>query len=94
VLITSYDASPAGSELPFDNGSDHRGKAAADLLRRAHPNAIMIHTPVHASWLNQIPVNLDSRRADQTSPPAPSVSLTRADAPTSTSLAERTYQDH
>ncbi len=36
------------------------------------------------------PVSLDSRQADQTSPPAPSVSLTRADGPTSTSLAERT----
>jgi predicted phosphoribosyltransferase len=37
-----------------DNGSDHRGQAAAGRLRDAHPNAIMIHTPVHASWLNQI----------------------------------------
>ena len=39
-----------------DNGSDHRGKAAIDRLARAHPNAIMIHTPVHASWLNQIEI--------------------------------------
>jgi len=39
-----------------DNGSDHRGQAAAGRLRDAHPNAIMIHTPVHASWLNQIEV--------------------------------------
>jgi transposase len=39
-----------------DNGSDHRGKKAADRLRRAHPNAIMIHTPVHASWLNQVEI--------------------------------------
>ena len=37
-----------------DNGSDHRGQAAADRLRDAYPNAIMIHTPVHASWLNQV----------------------------------------
>jgi hypothetical protein len=37
-----------------DNGSDHRGQAAATRLARAHPTAIMIHTPVHASWLNQI----------------------------------------
>jgi hypothetical protein len=36
-----------------DNGSDHRGKAAIGRLRTAHPNAIMVHTPVHASWLNQ-----------------------------------------
>ena len=39
-----------------DNGSDHRGQAAIGRLRTAHPNAIMIHTPVHASWLNQIEI--------------------------------------
>jgi len=39
-----------------DNGSDHRGKAAIEPLRKAHPNAVMIHTPVHASWLNQVEV--------------------------------------
>jgi transposase len=39
-----------------DNGSDHRGQAAIARLRKAHPNAIMIHTPVHASWLNQIEI--------------------------------------
>jgi transposase len=39
-----------------DNGSDHRGQAAISRLRTAHPNAIMIHTPVHASWLNQIEI--------------------------------------
>jgi transposase len=39
-----------------DNGSDHRGQAAVGRLRDVHPNAIMIHTPVHASWLNQIEI--------------------------------------
>jgi predicted phosphoribosyltransferase len=39
-----------------DNGSGHRGQKAARRLRRAWPNAIMIHTPVHASWLNQIEI--------------------------------------
>jgi transposase len=39
-----------------DNGSDHRGQAAADRLRDAYPNAILVHTPVHASWLNQVEV--------------------------------------
>jgi hypothetical protein len=39
-----------------DNGSDHRGQAAIDRLARAHPNAIMIHAPLHASWLNQIEI--------------------------------------
>jgi hypothetical protein len=38
------------------NGSDHRGQAAVDRLREAHPNAVMIHTPVHASWLNQVEI--------------------------------------
>ena len=42
--------------IVVDNGSDHRGQAAIDRLRKAHPNAIMIHTPVHASWLNQIEI--------------------------------------
>jgi transposase len=39
-----------------DNGSDHRGQAAVRRLAKAYPNAIMIHTPVHASWLNQIEI--------------------------------------
>ena len=39
-----------------DNGSDHRGQAAVKRLAAAHPNAIMIHTPVHASWLNQVEI--------------------------------------
>jgi transposase len=39
-----------------DNGSDHRGQAAITRLARAHPNTIMLHTPVHASWLNQIEI--------------------------------------
>ena len=39
-----------------DNGSSHRGQAAIDRLCRRFPNAVMVHTPVHASWLNQIEV--------------------------------------
>jgi transposase len=39
-----------------DNGSDHRGRTAIGRLRSAHPNAVMIHTPVHASWLNQVEI--------------------------------------
>ena len=37
-----------------DNGSSHRGQAAINRLTKRYPNAVMIHTPVHASWLNQI----------------------------------------
>jgi hypothetical protein len=39
-----------------DNGSSHRGPRAADRLRTKWPNAILVHTPIHASWLNQIEV--------------------------------------
>ena len=37
-----------------DNGSSHRGQRAADDLRARHPRIVVVHTPVHASWLNQI----------------------------------------
>jgi hypothetical protein len=39
-----------------DNGASHRNWAAADRMRKAYQNAQMVHLPVHASWLNQVPV--------------------------------------
>jgi DDE superfamily endonuclease len=39
-----------------DNGSSHRGQAACQRLTRAYPNLIVVHTPVHASWLNQVEI--------------------------------------
>jgi hypothetical protein len=39
-----------------DNGSSHRGQVAVDRLKRAYANAILVHTPVHASWLNQVEI--------------------------------------
>ncbi len=39
-----------------DNGSSHRGRKAIDRLAKAFPNAVMVHTPVHASWTNQIEI--------------------------------------
>ena len=39
-----------------DNGSSHRGQKAIDRLTEQFPNAVMVHTPVHASWLNQVEV--------------------------------------
>ncbi|WP_218001767.1 transposase [Microtetraspora malaysiensis] len=39
-----------------DNGSSHRGQAAADRLATRYPNAVMVHTPVHGSWINQIEI--------------------------------------
>jgi hypothetical protein len=39
-----------------DNGSSHRGQASIDRLAKRFPNAVVVHTPVHASWLNQIEI--------------------------------------
>ncbi|MGW1507436.1 transposase [Streptomyces mirabilis] len=39
-----------------DNGSSHRGQKAADRLTSAFPNAVLVHTPIHASWLNQVEI--------------------------------------
>jgi len=39
-----------------DNGSSHRGQKAIDRLTEQFPNAVMVHTPVHASWLNQVEI--------------------------------------
>ena len=60
-LVSQVMARPEYQNAPrvfviVDNGSDHRGKAATRRLAQAHPNAIMIHTPLHASWLNQIEI--------------------------------------
>ena len=40
----------------MDNCSAHRGQKAAQRLRDKWPNATLVHTPVHASWLNQIEI--------------------------------------
>jgi hypothetical protein len=40
----------------LDNGSSHRGKKSIERLRARWPNIVVVHTPVHASWLNQIEV--------------------------------------
>jgi len=39
-----------------DNGSSHRGEAACDRLRNVDPRITLVHTPVHASWLNQVEI--------------------------------------
>lgn len=39
-----------------DNGSSHRGHTSVERLHRWYSNAIQVHTPVHASWLNQIEI--------------------------------------
>jgi len=39
-----------------DNGSSHRGERAIARLQAAWPTLVLVHTPVHASWLNQIEI--------------------------------------
>ena len=51
-----------------DNGSSHRGQAAIDRLAKQYPNAIMVHTPVHASWLNQIEIYFSTVQRKVVSP--------------------------
>jgi hypothetical protein len=40
----------------MDNGSSHRGKKSVDRLQNRWSNLIAVHTPVHASWVNQIEI--------------------------------------
>jgi len=39
-----------------DNGSAHRGQRAIARLQAKWPKLVLVHTPVHASWLNQIEI--------------------------------------
>ena len=40
----------------LDNGSSHRGPRCVRRLKKAFPNLVPVHGPVHASWLNQIEI--------------------------------------
>jgi hypothetical protein len=39
-----------------DNGSSHRGDTAKQRLHQVDSRIILVHTPVHASWLNQVEI--------------------------------------
>ena len=39
-----------------DNGSSHRGEASKKRLHQIDSRIVVVHTPVHASWLNQIEI--------------------------------------
>jgi len=39
-----------------DNGSAHRGPKAVQRLRNKYRNLVLVHGPIHASWLNQIEI--------------------------------------
>jgi len=56
VMTTEPYASARRVFWVVDNGSSHRGKAAAARLRNDWPTATLVSLPVHASWLNQIEI--------------------------------------
>jgi hypothetical protein len=39
-----------------DNGSSHRGSRSVERLQSRYTNLVLVHAPVHASWLNQIEI--------------------------------------
>jgi hypothetical protein len=39
-----------------DNGTSHRGAASIARAKKRDPRIILVHTPIHASWLNQVEV--------------------------------------
>lgn len=39
-----------------DNGSSHRGHKSVLRLKNKYPRLVLVHGPVHASWLNQIEI--------------------------------------
>ena len=39
-----------------DNGSSHRGQASVQRMQRRDKRIILLHTPIHASWLNQVEI--------------------------------------
>jgi hypothetical protein len=71
----------------MDNGSSHRGTKSDDRLRRRWPTLIPVHTPIHASWLNQVEIyfSVVQRKV-----------LTPNDFPSLTRLRDRLlrFQDH
>jgi hypothetical protein len=56
--VLDHDPYDKAERLFFivDNGSSHRGKASVERMRRRDKRIILVHTPVHASWLNQVEI--------------------------------------
>lgn len=60
-LVTQVMGTPPYAEARrvfwiVDNGSAHRGPRAVARLQGQHPRLVLVHGPVHASWLNQIEI--------------------------------------
>jgi hypothetical protein len=60
-LVAQVMATPPYAEARrvfwiVDNGSAHRGPRSVTRLQTQHPRLVLVHGPVHASWLNQIEI--------------------------------------
>ena len=70
-----------------DNGSSHRGQPSINRLQEKWPKIVLVHLPIHASWLNQIEIyfSIIQRKV-----------LTPNDFPSLKALEERIYkfQEH
>jgi DDE superfamily endonuclease len=68
ISITAFDELVAEvmSQQPYrtarrvfwivDNGTIHRGSRSVDRLQSRWSNLLLVHLPIHASWLNQIEI--------------------------------------
>jgi hypothetical protein len=56
--VLSQEPYQSGERLFWivDNGSSHRGETSSQRLSQLDPRCILVHTPVHASWLNQVEI--------------------------------------
>jgi len=71
----------------LDNGSSHRGLPSVHRLQGKWPQIMVVHLPVHASWLNQIEIYFSILQRKV---------LTPNDFPSLPNLAERIlrFQEH
>jgi transposase len=56
VMTTEPYASAKRVFWIVDNGASHIGQRSIDRMDNAWPTAVLVHLPVHASWLNQIEI--------------------------------------
>jgi DDE superfamily endonuclease len=56
VLASPYYAEAERLFFVVDNGSSHRGQASIQRLKKKDKRIFLLHTPVHASWLNQVEI--------------------------------------
>jgi transposase len=56
VMTTEPYASARRVFWVVDNGSSHAGHASVERIRAAWPTAVLVHLPIHASWLNQVEI--------------------------------------